>query len=455
MTLRIRILLMVTSLLAATVLVTTSVFAWGTRRSMLSHTQEDGVRIAEFLARMTRHMDQVQTDVENTIGEQMVVQATIASHLVAIAEQAGMPPTEINEHLKAIADTTSLEEFWITDEHGEAYLRNLTDIEFTFSPDSPTPPQASQFWPLLGGSATVVEQDAMQREIDDRMFKYVAVAGIDQPRIVQVGYNATVLERLRQQIGLVRIVTELVDGKHIVAIRILDRNLNNLARHVTAGLPNTQSLDDPRDLANLQQVLSSGKTVSYLDDAIVKVIVPTLDEQGVISGATVVYIATTRLQQELYHDLQQMAIASAFVLVTGVIASSLLAHKITQPVTQLTLAAEAIQTKHFNPEVLTKTMTRTDELGVLARVFQRMVSEVQEREHRLIQAKEELLRSETHFRSLIENASDIITILSAEGTIRYGSPAVKAVLGYDSHEFILSNSSRSWQLFRVPCKPVG
>jgi sensor histidine kinase regulating citrate/malate metabolism len=45
----------------------------------------------------TRHFD------EDAIGDQMVMQARIVAHLVAIAEQqrpAGMTPEEINRHLK-------------------------------------------------------------------------------------------------------------------------------------------------------------------------------------------------------------------------------------------------------------------------------------------------------------------------------------------------------------------
>ena len=33
-------------------------------------------------------------------------------------------------------------------------------------------------------------QDARKREIDDRIFKYVGVAGVDKARIVQVGVPA-------------------------------------------------------------------------------------------------------------------------------------------------------------------------------------------------------------------------------------------------------------------------
>jgi two-component system, cell cycle sensor histidine kinase and response regulator CckA len=51
-------------------------------------------------------------------------------------------------------------------------------------------------------------------------------------------------------------------------------------------------------------------------------------------------------------------------------------------------------------------------------------------------AVEALQRSEEYFRSLIENALDIITVIDAGGTIRYGSPSLKRVLGYEPQELI-------------------
>ena len=46
-----------------------------------------------------------------------------------------------------------------------------------------------------------------------------------------------------------------------------------------------------------------------------------------------------------------------------------------------------------------------------------------------------LQRSEAHFRSLIENALDMIAILNADGTFRYASPSVR-VLGYKPDELV-------------------
>jgi PAS domain S-box-containing protein len=45
-----------------------------------------------------------------------------------------------------------------------------------------------------------------------------------------------------------------------------------------------------------------------------------------------------------------------------------------------------------------------------------------------------LQQSEQHFRSLIENFLDLVTILNDDGTIRYESPSIKQVLGYEPEE---------------------
>ena len=46
------------------------------------------------------------------------------------------------------------------------------------------------------------------------------------------------------------------------------------------------------------------------------------------------------------------------------------------------------------------------------------------------EAEEELRRSEERFRSLVQNASDVVTVLDADGTVRYVSPAIERMLGY-------------------------
>lgn len=128
-------------------------------------------------------------DCEDTIARHMIAEALLAAQFVAFAEKAGMTPSEINATLKSIAEKSAIQEFWITDSAGHAYLTN-TGTDFTFTADPTKQPQASAFWPLLTGSKAVVVQAARRREIDDRVFKYVGVGGVDKPRIVQVGVSA-------------------------------------------------------------------------------------------------------------------------------------------------------------------------------------------------------------------------------------------------------------------------
>jgi hypothetical protein len=129
-------------------------------------------------------------DCEDLIARHMVGEAMLAAQFVAAAEWHDMTPGEINAALTDIVANSAIEEFSITDSNGHVYLTNATGVDFTFSPDSARQPQASAFWPLIDGSKKVVIQEARKREIDDKVFKYVGVAGIDKPRIVEVGVTA-------------------------------------------------------------------------------------------------------------------------------------------------------------------------------------------------------------------------------------------------------------------------
>lgn len=51
-------------------------------------------------------------------------------------------------------------------------------------------------------------------------------------------------------------------------------------------------------------------------------------------------------------------------------------------------------------------------------------------------AEEEVRRSEEHFRTLIENSTDLISILNRDGTIQYASPSHERILGYKPEELL-------------------
>ncbi|MBA2277815.1 MAG: EAL domain-containing protein, partial [Chloroflexia bacterium] len=51
-------------------------------------------------------------------------------------------------------------------------------------------------------------------------------------------------------------------------------------------------------------------------------------------------------------------------------------------------------------------------------------------------AEEQLRRSEGRYRALVQHASDVITIIDADGIARYQSPSLESVLGYPPHELV-------------------
>ncbi|MCK9151500.1 PAS domain S-box protein [Methanobacterium alcaliphilum] len=55
---------------------------------------------------------------------------------------------------------------------------------------------------------------------------------------------------------------------------------------------------------------------------------------------------------------------------------------------------------------------------------------------KLKNANNALKLSERHFRSLIENALDVILVLNEDGDVTYASPSVESVFGYKIHEFL-------------------
>ena len=143
----------------------------------------------------------IANGLDSLLDEQMTGQARIAAHLVAAAEGHGLSPSEVISIFDKIVEKTVLDELWVTDSEGVAYLTTVRGedgkpIQFKFSDDSDTQPQASAFYPLLSASVDsdeCITQAAQTREIDWNIFKYVGVSGIDKPRIVQVG-NALAFE---------------------------------------------------------------------------------------------------------------------------------------------------------------------------------------------------------------------------------------------------------------------
>ena len=116
----------------------------------------------------------------------MVAAAMTAAHYLDAALKSGVGRKAIEAVLAGIVRRSGMSEFWITDETGRIVFGS-GPMEFVFPSDPDGDSQAAPFAALLQGTAEVVIQDPQPRALDGKVFQYVGVAGIDQPRIIQVG----------------------------------------------------------------------------------------------------------------------------------------------------------------------------------------------------------------------------------------------------------------------------
>ena len=119
----------------------------------------------------------------------MVAAAMAVAHYLNVALKAGARYAEIEAVLASIVSRSGVSEFWITDGDGRIVLGS-EPIDFVFPSDPGAGTQAAPFAVLLQGPERVVVQDPQPRDLDGRVFQYVGVAGVDGPRIVQVGLAA-------------------------------------------------------------------------------------------------------------------------------------------------------------------------------------------------------------------------------------------------------------------------
>jgi PAS domain S-box-containing protein len=106
------------------------------------------------------------------------------------------------------------------------------------------------------------------------------------------------------------------------------------------------------------------------------------------------------------------------------LALMLLTRRLTRPLRALTAGVERIGRGELETPIA---VASRDEFGRLADVFNRMGANLK-KTLTALQDREE------HYRAVIENASDIVTILDAAGAIHYHSPSAERVLGYRSVE---------------------
>ena len=421
MSLRSKIALTTTLLVLAAVVVTTLLQTYAGRQAVLEQARVGGDEIADLLARATAFAEDVPSLVEEEIAEQMKVEATLAAHLVALGEEAGMPPERIEQALKETAGRFGIE-ILATDEEGLAYLTTADIGDFRFLNDSETQPQAHVFYRLIEQEAAAVVQEARKREIDDRIFKYVGVGGIDKPRIVQVGIEAFFLERLDENLGLARLVSELAGGQ-VEEVQIFDEQLAaKVSRRVDGGgmASDRGAPLDEADAALLQDAIGSGRPAGRFTGLSYRVASPVRRADGRAGGAVLVSVSTEASRDVLIWQAAA-AVASAVVIgIPGMLASLWLARSITSPVRLAVEVAESIAAGDLTATVAPSSTLEIDRLldalDTMTRGLGGLIGRIQSAGERLssveADAAEALTRQDRSVRSFSESASEVSAAVS-------------------------------------------
>jgi PAS domain S-box-containing protein len=149
------------------------------------------------------------------------------------------------------------------------------------------------------------------------------------------------------------------------------------------------------------------------------------------------------IQGSIWSAIQKQVAIMGLIFLLSVVGAYLMVNRIARPLTQLTDYAREVANRGLplagaaeSGPAFAKIACRGDELAQLARAFKHMLEQVSAREHRLKKAEEDLRGSEQHFRSLIENVTDVIIQLDADGVAHYVSPSIGPIFGYRPEDWI-------------------
>jgi methyl-accepting chemotaxis protein len=371
MSLRSRIALIAGVLVLASIAVTSLLQTWAARRAVLEEVRSSGNGLAEVLARSVALAAEVPRAVEGEIGEQMLTQARLLAEVVALAEQAGLGPEAITARLRGIATQGGVE-LLATDATGKVVIDTGDGAEgWTFSPDPVAQPQAHVFHKLLTGDLPGIVQESQRREIDERVYKYAGVGGVDGPRIVQVGMEATFFDRVDRNLGLRRLVHDLVAGD-VREVRILDeRQTPIVSRRIDdAGIVTDADMPvDAADAALITKAAVAAAPVGRFDTDAYVVTAPVRRSDGAPAGAVLVRISIAASRGALAWQAAAAAASGLLVGLPGVLGALWLARSIADPVRRSMMVAESIAAGDLTVPV---PAGGGDELGRLLAAFEGM-----------------------------------------------------------------------------------
>lgn len=382
MTFQGRLVLLISGLVTLAVAVVTVLLAWTTHSAIESRVEADGRMAATLLARTATLAREVPRDVEALLGDRLLSEATLAAHLVAVMEAGKAPIKAVTDRLKAVADGGGPDEIWVTDNRGRAYLHNIPGPDITFGPDGRAQPRQAPYYGLLNRAPEKVVTDAATE--GGKLMKFAGVAGVDKPRIVQVGADVRRLGDIARKAGVDGVMASLLAGGTVEGAWLLERD-GRLAVHATG--PSAGPLSE-RAVEAAKAAAAAGETglLREGDRLTAFAPVPAMAGQGAAgqgAGIAVVRLPAEDLSSVVGRHVKIGVLVGLLVLAAGVYGAVRFARSQMAPIERLGEAVAAVEAGRFNPFTLNEAMERNDEMGRLARVFRSMALEASYREETL------------------------------------------------------------------------
>jgi len=305
------------------------------RRSLLNQSVEQSKSLVEILQATDQFVIGLPEKVEELLGSHLIVEGLLVAHFVDVAENhAKLDRAEIVRRLKDVADRGVVDEFWVTDTKGHAYLRNIEEIDFTFPETPKTTDQAYYFRQLLGGPDRQYVQRIMPRDVDGALFKYAGVSGVDRSRIVEVGYRADAAVQLSTGMNRPALLSAMVGKGGFQRIVLCDPagritlDVTENGKVLTRG-----EIKNPALLADVKRVFGDKKPVGqFLQDKLY--VVQSFPSAGTPT-ALLAFFDARPLNAEIRRSMLISLLSFAAVLCLGVVCAGAVAKSIAGPVTTL------------------------------------------------------------------------------------------------------------------------
>ncbi|MFB3902984.1 MAG: methyl-accepting chemotaxis protein [Acidobacteriota bacterium] len=311
------------------------------RQSLLDHAVSQSKNLVEILQATDHFVVGLPDRVEDVVGSHLLVEALLTAHLVDIAEnRARLSAEQIKDRLKQVAARGAVDEFWITDSKGHAYLRNIEEIDFTF-PDRPTPSdQAYQFRRLLEGPNRQYVQRTMPREVDGALFKYAGVSGIDKNRIVEVGFRADSVAQLTTGVSRPALLRSIV-GKGGLQRVVLADAAGRIKLDVSGKRLSSQGeIRNPALLADIKTVSGGGEPFARFSEDRLYVVQRLAGENA--NTVLTAFFDARPLNAEIRQSMLISVVSFGAFLCLGVFCAMLLARSVSSRVTRLARVAGTI-----------------------------------------------------------------------------------------------------------------